>query len=282
MDSLQQRMHYAIARCKTAEYEEAKIVINQLLKTYKRKKQQDKIEHCLFYLACIAYVRGEMNVFLSHYKELERLQSNEQQAPHFLIRGYYTLQQQQYKLALGLFSNAAAFPEDDNSISIKAFALLSKANCQLLLGDAEHALATLNNVYSKYTEQIAEDAGLFFQFHLNRCDTLLSLRRPDEMRAHLAACEAHLDFPILYKEQARTLTTWAKMYLVKREPNRAFHSLQQALAFFQNFDDYHLHNEIFEGLITCCEMLGKHKQALAFTRRQLQLQDKAKGRMLFL
>lgn len=278
MPYLQTRMDYATMLFHKAEYEEARIVFGQLLKLYKREGHLTNMRHCLYRLACIAYIRGEMQnfqEFLIHYqagrkKEEEALS----EAEYYVLRGLEKLSLQRYEKAVNAFTHALALAEEKGVIEYKITSLLYIQDCHILLGHSELSLEMSDELWATYHKEIQSDAGQLFHYLLNRVDTLHAFSHLDEMSELLETCETYEDLHVMPKEYTKTLLARAKLHTAKEEARPAMRALEKAVEIAEGQEDMNLRSEVYEMLIDHYEQRGKAKQALRYAKKQQALHKK--------
>lgn len=276
MAHLQSRMDYATGLFRTAEYEEAKIIFNHLLKIYTRQADIENMCLCLYRLACIAYIQGEMKKFdelFNYYKTLIlKIENRKLLAEYALLNGLKELSVQRYEQAIQTFSNVVPIADELTLVKLKVSALLSIQKCYLSLDYFDRSLEMSDELWLTYKETITSDVGQLLHYMLNRVDTLYALGRFEEMNLLITKCEAHPDLHMMLKEYAKTLLARAKYYMAKADPHTAISSLQKAIKLAETQEDINLLSEVYEIVINNYEMRGKTKQALYYAKKQLELQ----------
>ncbi|MFF5995846.1 hypothetical protein AAGS61_14000 [Lysinibacillus sp. KU-BSD001] len=271
------RMDYAINLLRTAEYAEAKIVFNQLLKIYTSQAQTENSGLCLYQLATIAYMRGEMQqfqtLFTRYEKRIHETSQPQLQAHYSILRGLTQLADQNYEQAIQAFTNALPIAEQSKLADEKIIALLHIQKCHIALQHFEPSLEMSDTYWEKYADIITFAPVLHLYYMLNRAETLLALHRLKETNALLQKCEQQADLGSMPKEHIKTLVLRAYYYMEKKELNYAMDALQQALIVAKEIEDMQLLHELYEALVKNCEMRGKTKLALQFAKKQLQLQQ---------
>jgi tetratricopeptide (TPR) repeat protein len=278
MPYLQTRMDYAIRLFQTAEYEEAKIVFGQFLKLYKRESQPENIRLCLYRLACIAYIRGEMQNFheiLTHYQAYRQQEAvTIQDVEYQILLGLERLSLQRYEEAIHAFTHALPIAKKRELTEHKIISLLYIQRCHILLGHSDLSLEMSDELWTTYGEEIKAYAGHFFHYLLNRADTLHAFAHLEEMSELLKACETHEDLHIMPKEYAKTLLTRAKLHMAYREARPAMLALEKAVEIAEGQEDINLRSEVYELLMDSYESRGKTKQALRYAKKRLALHKK--------
>ena len=279
MPHLQTRMDYATTLFQTAEYEEAKIVFGQLLKIYKRQSQLENVRICLYRLACIASIRGEMenfhNLFM-HYQACRQQEENALQNVEFhILQGLEKLSLQHYEEAISAFTYALPSADQQALTEYKMTSLLYIQRCHILLGHAQLSLEMSDELWTTYHQELRADAGQLFHYLLNRADTLHALAQLEEMSELLEACETYEDVQIMPKEYAKTLLTRAKLHMAKKEHRPAILALEKAVEIAEEQADIHLCSEVYEVLIDNYESRGKTKQAHRYAKKRMALHKKA-------
>lgn len=276
MVHLQTRMDYATGLFRTAEYEEAKILFNQLLKKYTKQAHIENMCLCLYRLACIAYIHGEIqrfNELFDYYKTLvQKTNEPKRAAEYAILTGLKELSIQHYEQAIQAFSNAILIADELSLIKHKVSVLLSIQKCYLFLDYFDLSLEMSEELWLNYKETITSDAGLLLHYMLNRADTLYALQRFDEMNVLITKCEVHPDLHMMPKAYAKTLLARAKCCMAKNEPHIAMASLEKAIELTEAQEDINLLGEVYEVLIDNYEMRGKAKQALYYAKKRLELQ----------
>ena len=276
MAHLQSRMDYATGLFRTAEYEEAKIIFNHLLKIYTRQAHIENIGLCLYKLACIAYIQGEMKKFdelFNYYKTLNLKKKHGKSAAEYaLLKGLKELSVQRFEQAIQAFSNVVSIADELNLVNLKVAALLSIQKCYLSLDRFDLSLEMNDELWLNYQETITSDVGQLLHYMLNRADTLHALQRFEEMNLLIIKCEAHPDLHMMPKEYAKTLLARAKYYMAKADPHTAMNTLEKAIKLIEAQEDINLLSELYRILIDNYEMRGKTKQALYYAKKQLELQ----------
>ena len=276
MAHLQTRMDYATDLFRTAEYEEAKILFNQLLKIYTKQAHIENMCLCLYRLAYIAYIRGEMQKFdelFDYYKTLiPKTKHQKLVAEYAMLTGLKELSVQHYEQAVQAFSNVIPIADELSLIKHKVSALLSIQKCYLFLDYFDLSLEMSDELWLTYQETITSDVGQLLHYMLNRADTLYALERFEEMNVLIAKCETHPDLHMMPKEYTKTLLARAKYCMAKNEPHIAMISLEKAIKLTEAQEDINLLGEVYEVLIDNYEMRGKAKQALYYAKKRLELQ----------
>ena len=276
MAHLQSRMDYATSLFRTAEYEEAKIIFNRLLKTYTRQAHIGNMCLCLYKLAYIAYIQGEMQKFdelFNYYKTLIlKTEDRKLLAEYALLKGLKELSVQHYEQAIQTFSNVMPIADELTLVKLKVSALLSIQKCYLFLDYSDLSLEMSDELWLTYKETITSDVGQLLHYMLNRVDTLYALQRLEEMNLLITKCEAHPDLHMMPKEYTKTLLTRAKYYMANADPHTAISSLEKAIELAETQEDINLLGEVYETLIDNYEMRGKTKQALYYAKKRLELQ----------
>lgn len=278
MPYLQTRIGYATTIFQKAEYEEAKIVFGQLLKIYKKENDLVNMRLCLYRLACIAYIRGEIQRFheiFIHYRAC-KLQEEEllQEAEYYMLQGLVKLSFQHYREAVKAFTHAAALAEEKGITEYKVMSLLYIQRCHILLGHSELSLEVSDELWTTCHKEIQLDASQFFHYLLNRADILYAFAQLDEMSELVEACETHEDLHTMPKEYAKTLLTRAKLHIAKQESRPAMLALKKAVEIAEEQEDINLRSEVYEMLIDQYERRGKTKQALRYAKKRLVLHKK--------
>ena len=278
MAHLQSRMDYANGLFRTAEYEEAKIIFNHLLKIYTKQSNIENMCLCLHRLACIAYIQGEVKKFdeLFHYYKtlIPKVEHQKLVAEYSLLKGLQELSVQHYKQAIRAFSNVVSIADEPNLVKLKVSALLCIQKCYLSLDYFDLSLEMSDELWLTYKETITSDVGQLIHYMLNRADTLYALQRFEEMDLLITECEVHPDLHIMPKQYAKTLLARAKYYMTKADPHTAMSSLEKAIELTEAQEDINLQCEVYEILINNYELQGKTKQALYYAKKQLELQKK--------
>lgn len=278
MVHLQSRMDYATGLFRTAEYEEAKIIFNHLLKIYTRQSHIENMCLCLHRLACIAYIQGEMKKFnelFNYYKTLiPKVEHQKLSAEYSLLKGLQELSVQHYEQAIEAFSNVVSIADELKLVKLKVSALLSIQKCYLSLDYFDLSLEMSDELWLTFKESITSDVGQLLNYMLNRADTLYALQRFEEMDLLITECEAHPDLHMMPKQYVKTLIARAKYYMVKADPHTAMTSLEKAIKLTESQEDINLLCEVYEILIDNYEIQGKTKQALHYAKKQLELKKK--------
>lgn len=276
MAHLQSRMDYAANLFQTAEYEEAKIIFNRLLKIYTRQNHIENMCLCLYRLARIAYIQGEMKKFdeLFHYYKTLILKTKHRklEAEYALLQGLKALSVQHYEQAIQTFSNVVSIAEELNLVKLKVSALLSIQKCYLFLDYFDLSLEMSDKLWHIYKETITSDVGQLLYYTLNRTGTLYALERFEEMNLLITKCEKHPDLHMMPKEYAKTLLARAKYYIATADSHNVMSSLEKATKLIEAQEDINLLSELYEILINHYETRGKTKQALYYAKKQLELQ----------
>lgn len=276
MAQLQARMNYASGLFRTAEYEEAKIIFNHLLKIYTKQAHIENMCLCLYRLACIAYIQGEMKKFdaLFHdYKTLiPKTEHRKLLAEYAFLKGLKELSVQHYEQAIQAFLNVIPIADELTLVNLKVSALLSIQKCYLFLDYFDLSLEMSDELWLTYKESITSDAGQLIHYMLNRAHTLYALERFEEMNLLITKCEVHPDLHMMPKQYVQTLLARAKYDMVKSDPHTAMSSLEKALTLTETQEDISLLSEVYEIVIDNYEMRGKTKQALYYAKKRLELQ----------
>lgn len=275
VDHLQARMDYATTSFRTADYEEAKIIFSSLLKVYERQGAAKNICLCLYRLACVAYVRGEMQKFEELFERHEQLalalEDTQIKVEYLVLRGLADFALQRYDQAILQFEQVLMFADSPEFIKQKVSALLYSQKCHLLMEHFDESLHISDLIWRDYAEVIVPDAGQFFHFTLNHANTMLGLGKLEAMDDLLVQCEQHEDFQIMPKEQIQTLVTRAKYHLAKEAPIFSIGILEKALALATEQEDVNVLSEVYEALIETYEMLKQPLEALTFAKKRLNL-----------
>lgn len=279
MPHSQTRMDYATTLFQTAEYEEAKIVFGQLLKIYKRESKLENVRLCLYRLACIAFIRGEMENFhniFTHYQACKQQDDGDlQNAEYHILKGLEKLSLQHYEEAIKAFTYALPIADKQTLTEYKMTSLLYIQRCHILLGHAQLSLEMSDELWTTCHQELLADAGQLFHYLLNRADTLHALAQLEEMSETLEACETHENLQIMPKEYAKTLLTRAKFHMAKQEHRPAILALEKAVEIAEEQEDINLCSEVYEVLIDNYERRGKTKQALRYAKKRMALHKKA-------
>ena len=280
MPYLQTRMDYAITLFQTAEYEEAKILFGRLLKLCKKESQLEHIRPCLYRLACIAYIRGEIQnfheIFTSYQAHRQQEADTNRDVEYHVLLGIEKLSRQYYEEAITAFTYALPLAEKRKLTEHKITTLLYIQRCHILLGQSQLSLKISDELWTTCREEIQSNIGHFFHYLLNRADTLYALEYLEEMTELLEACEAYEDFQIMPKEYAKTLLTRAKFHMTNKDSRPAMLALEKAVKIVEGQEDINLRSEVYEMLIDHYERRGKTKQALRYTKKQVALHKKAR------
>ena len=276
MVHLRSRMDYATGLFQTAEYEEAKIIFNRLLKGYVKQAQTENMCFCLSRLACIAYIQGNMTMFHNLFKDYKTLilktENENLLAEYELLNGLRELSVQRYEQAIQAFLNVIPLADELNLVKLKVAALLSIQNCYLLLDNVNRSLEMSDELWLTYHETITADAGQLLHYMLTRAHTLYALERLEEMNLLITKCEAHPDLHMMPKQYTQTLLARAKYYMAKAAPHTAMATLEQAIELAETQEDINVLSDVYNTSITNCEIRGKIKQALLYAKKQLELQ----------
>ena len=276
MAQLQARMNYASGLFRTAEYEEAKIIFNHLLKIYTKQAHIENMCLCLYRLACIAYIQGEMKKFdaLFHdYKTLiPKTEHRKLLAEYAFLKGLKKQSVQHYEQAIQAFLNVIPIADELTLVNLKVSALLSIQKCYLFLDYFDLSLEMSDELWLTYKESITSDAGQLIHYMLNRAHTLYALERFEEMNLLITKCEVHPDLHMMPKQYVQTLLARAKYDMVKSDPHTAMSSLEKALTLTETQEDISLLSEVYDIVIDNYEMRGKTKQALYYAKKRLELQ----------
>ena len=276
MENLQSRMDYANGLFHTAEYEEAKIIFNHLLKIYTKQQHAENMCLCLYRLACIAYIQGEMKKFdelFNDYKTLIlKTEHRKLLAEYAFLKGLKELSVQHYEQAIQAFLNVIPIADELTLVNLKVSALLSIQKCYLFLDYFDLSLEMSDELWLTYKESITSDAGQLIHYMLNRAHTLYTLERFEEMSLLITKCEVHPDLHMMPKQYVQTLPARAKYCMAKSDPHTAMSSLEKALTLTEEQADISLLSEVYDIVIDNYEMRGKTKQALYYAKKQLELQ----------
>lgn len=276
MAQLQARMNYASGLFRTAEYEEAKIIFNHLLKIYTKQAHIENMCLCLYRLACIAYIQGEMKKFDALFHDYKTLilktEHRKLLAEYAFLKGLKELSVQHYEQAIQAFLNVIPIADELTLVNLKVSALLSIQKCYLFLDYLDLSLEMSDELWLTYKESITSDAGQLIHYMLNRAHTLYALERFEEMNLLITKCEVHPDLHMMPKQYVQTLLARAKYDMVKSDPHTAMSSLEKALTLTETQEDISLLSEVYEIVIDNYEMRGKTKQALYYAKKQLELQ----------
>ncbi len=275
MEHLHIRMDYATRLFQTAEYEEAKIVFGHLLKIYTRQKQADQVRTCLYRLACIAYVNGEMQNFhelFTHYQEWMQLQPD---AEYHVLKGLEELSLQRHEPAIKAFTDVLPTVETAGLVDYKLTSLLYIQTCHIALRRMQLSLEMSDELWTTHQKEIQADTGHFFHYLLNRADTLYGLERLEEMDELLEVGEAHEDLSAVPNEHIKTLLMRAKFHMARKERRAAAASLEKAGEVAEKQANIDLRSEVYKALIANYETRGKTKQALRYEKKHLALHRKA-------
>ena len=276
MAQLQARMDYANGLFRTAEYEEAKIIFNHLLKLYTKQAHIENMCLCLYRLACIAYIQGEMNKFDDHFHNYQTLipktEHRKLLAEYAFLKGLKKRSAQHYGQAIQAFLNVIPIADELTLVDLKVSAMLSIQKCYLFLDYFDLALEMSDELWLTYKESIASDAGQLIHYMLNRAHTLYALERFEEMNLLITKCEVHPDLHMMPKQYVQTLLARAKYDMAKSDPHTAMSSLEKALTLTEEQADINLLSEVYDLVIDNYEIRGKTKQALYYAKKRLELQ----------
>ncbi len=276
MKQLQSRMDYAAKRFRQAEYEEARIVFTSLLKTYKKQQATKEVCLCLYRLACIAYVRGEVQNFQQLFHEYQALAKplNDLQLriEYYVLCGLAELGVQRYEHAIKAFTQVLALTNDEQFIKQKVSASLYIQRCHILLEDYEKSLEMSDFIWQEHADVIHPDTGQLFHYLLNRADTMLALGRLQEADGLITQCERHADYAISPIEHIKTMLTRAKYQLADDEPQLALTMLEQAEVLALEQENANALSEIYETYVKNHEQLNNPQQALVYAKKRLKLQ----------
>ena len=276
MAQLQARMDYANGLFLTAEYEEAKIIFNHLLKIYTKQAHTHNMCLCLYRLACIAYIQGEMKKFDELFHDYQTLipktEHRKLLAEYAFLNGLKERSVQRYEQAIQAFLNVIPIADELTLVDLKVSTLLSIQKCYLFLDYFDLSLEMSDELWLTYKESITSDAGQLIHYMLNRAHTLYALQRFEEMNLLITKCEVHPDLHMMPKQYVQTLLARAKYYMAKSDPHTAMSSLEKALTLTEAQEDISLLSEVYDILIDNYEMRGKTKQALYYAKKRLELQ----------
>ena len=275
MEHLHIRMDYATRLFQTAEYEEAKIVFGHLLKIYKRQNQADQVRICLYRLACIAYVDGEMQKFHELYTHYQKWLHQHPEAEYHVLKGLEELSLQHYEPAIKAFTDVLPICEKARLVGHKLTSLLYIQTCHIALGRMQLSLEMSDELWTTYKKEIRADTGHFFHYLLNRADTLYGLERLEEMDELLEACETHEDLSAVPNEHIKTLLMRAKFHMARKEQRAAAASLEKAGEVAEEQANVNLRSEVYGALIANYETRGKTRQALRYEKKRRALHRKA-------
>ena len=275
MAHLQSRMDYASGLFHTAEYEEAKIIFNHLLKTYTKQAHIENMCPCLYRLACIAYIQGDMKKFDEHFNYYQTLipetAHRKLVAEYAFLKGLKELSVQRYEQAIQAFLNVIPIADELTLINLKVSTLLSIQKCYLSLDYFDLSLEMSDELWLTYKESITSDAGQLIHYMLNRAHTLYALQRFEEMNLLLTKCEVHPDLHMMPTQYVQTLLARAKYDTEKSDPHTALSSLEKALTLAEEQAGISLLSDVYELVIDHYEMRGKTKQALYYAKKRLEL-----------
>lgn len=272
MEHLDIRMDYAARLFQKAEYEEAKIVFGHLLKRYKKQASPDQVRACLYRLACIAYIDGEMQKFHELFTHYQEWMHHQPEAEYHVLKGLEELSLQRYEPAIKAFTDVLPIAEEAGLADQKLTSLLYIQTCHIALGRMRLSLEMSDELWTTHQKGIQAHTGHFFHYLLNRADAFYGLERLEEMDELLEACEAHEDLSTVPTEHIKTLLMRAKFHMAKRERRAAAASLEKAGEVAEEQANVDLRSEVYGALIANYETRGKTKRALRYKKKRMALQ----------
>ena len=278
MEQLQIQMSQATKSFYSADYEESKIIFEQLLKVYSKKNDTRNVVRCLYRLCCLAYTRGQISQFhalLKKYKEAlteELLALPEHLIEYEMLLAIQALTQLTYSKAIPHFSKVVMLSQNTKYKKQKISALLFIQKCQIILGNAEQAITTSNSIWDDYYDVMKEDTQQYLHYVLNRAYAFMQLNCMEEFEVTIRLCEQHPDFHLLLKEQVFTAILRAKQHAINNHHIQAIKLLKGALAKYEDFQDAEMLYMMFSALIDYYEHIQQHKEALHYAKKLMGLQ----------
>lgn len=278
MEQLTTQMTQATKSFYTADYEESKIIFEQLLKTYRKLHDSHNELRCLYRLSCIAFTRGQMakfNNLLSQYNKLfvnEFTELQEHLIEHEMLLGLQAMTHLKYSKAVPHFSKVVLLSQNAKYKKYKISALLFIQKCQIVLGNVEQAITISDSIFDDYYSAIKNDTQQYLHFVLNRAYAFIQLRRMDDFEVAIRMCETHPDYDLLLKEQVFTAILRAKQLAAVDDYISAIKLLQQTLAKSEPMQDAQMSYMIYSSLIDYYEQIRNHKEALHYAKLLMGLQ----------
>ena len=278
VDQLQSQMTLATKSFYTADYEESKIIFEQLLKTYKKQNDERNVLRCLYRLSCLAYTRGQMTTFLKLFQEYKEaltdglITTQEHSIEYEMLLGLHSMTHLKYSKAIPHFSKVVLLCQNAKYKKQKISALLFIQKCQIVLGNAEQAIATSNSIFNDYYNTMKGDTQQYLHYVLNRAYAFMQLQRMDDFELAIRMCETHPDYALLLKEQVFTAILRAKQLAALNDYIGAIKLLQDTLSKSEVMQDAQMSYMIYSALIDYYEQIQNHKEALHYAKLLMGLQ----------
>ena len=278
MEQLQIQMFQATKAFYTADYEESKIIFEQLLKAYKKRNDARNIVRCLYRLSCLAYTRGQMPQFHELVKQFQNALTEklstilEHLIEQQMLYGLQAMAYLKYSKAIPHFSKVVALSQNAKYKKQKISALLFLQKCQIIVGNNEQAIKESDAIWADYKELIQEDTQQYLHYVLNRAHAFIQLKNVEAFEETIQLCEQHPDFHLLMKEQIFTAILRSKHLALTNNYIGAIKLLQVALSQSAEMHDMQMQYMMYSSLIDYFEQIQNHKEALHYAKLLMNIQ----------
>ena len=276
MEHMQRQMNQATSLFYTADYEESKILFEQLLKSYLKNKDIHGALRCYYRLACLTYTRDDMkqfNHFAEQYNTLftSFLAKNiEHYIEQNMLLGLQAMTNLKHSRAIPFFAsvaNQAAAKFKKHKIS----ALLLIQKCQITLGNFEQAEA-LDADLAGFVETMENDTQQILHLYLNRA--YLAILQSDfvTFNDYIARTKQHPDYAFLQKEPMFVAILEAKHLALQGNFVKAIKRLQAQVASLEPLQDPQILYMLYTAFIEYFEQTQNHKEALHYAKLLIALE----------
>lgn len=276
MERMHTQMNQATSLFYTADYEESKILFEQLLKTYLKNKDIHGALRCHYRLACLTYTRGDMEQF-HHFTEQYNILFTSflaKNAEHYIeqnmLLGLQAMSNLKHSRAIPFFASVADQATAKFS-KHKISALLFMQKCQITLGNYEQAEA-LDQQLGDYVDVMENDTQQILHLYLNRAYLAMMQGDVANFEKYISLTKQHPDYSFLQKEPMFVAILEAKYLAAQGEWVDAIKLLQNTMAALEPMTDPQILYMIYTSFIEYYEQIQNHKEALHYAKLLMALE----------
>ena len=276
MERLHIQMNQATSLFYTADYEESKILFQQLLKTFTKNKDIHGMLRCYYRLACLTYTRGEIALF-HHYSEkystlfTSFLAKNiEHYIEHNMLLGLQAMVNLKHSRAIPFFA-AVVDQATAKFKKHKISAMLFIQKCQITLGNFDQA-EMMDDQLDDYIREMKEDVQQILHLYLNRAYFALLQQDMVVFEQYILLAKQHPEYSFLLKEPVFIAILKAKQLALQGDYVKAIKRLQSTTSKYDSVKDPQLLYMIYTAFIEYYEQIQNHKEALHYAKLLMALE----------
>lgn len=270
------QMNQATSLFYTADYEESKILFEQLLKTYSKSNNTHGTLRCYYRLACLTYTRGEMTTFAHYVEKYNALFTSflakdiEHYIEHNMLLGLTAISNLKYSRAIPFFASVVA-QSTPKLKKQKISAMLFLQKCQMMIGNIEQA-EMIDAELNSYIEFMENDTQQILHLYLNRAYLAMVTGNEEKFTNYIELAKNHVYYHFSVKEPIFVAVLQSKKEAASGNYVEAIKTLQNAFNATEQVEDAQILYMAYSALIEYYEETQNHKNALHYAKLLMALE----------